>query len=150
MNEDSLKKALTGKLITALDPGFRETADGLIWNGRKPAVRARYIVHAATVADVQLCVRFAAANGLTVSPRGGGHHFTGIATQADMVVDLAALDHLAIDARARLCEAGPAVTNERLNAALDRHGFGFPVGHCGSVPLSGYLLGCGVGWNCRN
>lgn len=147
MNEDFLRKLLTGKMITTLDPGFRQTADGLIWNGRKPPVRARYIVHAANAADVQLCVRFAAANGLTISPRGGGHHFTGISTQADLVVDLAALDHLRIDVAAKVCDSGPAVTNERLNAALDRHGLAFPVGHCGSVPMSGYLLGGGVGWN---
>jgi FAD/FMN-containing dehydrogenase len=41
----------------------------------------------------------------------------------------------------------PAVTNLRLAAALERHGLAFPLGHCGSVPMSGYLLGGGVGWN---
>lgn len=147
MNEDLLRQSLSGKLITALDPGFRDVAEALVWNGRKPSLRARYIVHAATASDVQQAVRFAAANRLTVSPRGGGHHFTGISTQADVVVDLAALDHLSIDTAAMTCVAGPAVTNARLNATLDRQGLAFPVGHCGSVPMSGYLLGGGVGWN---
>lgn len=147
MNEATLRKRLAGKLVTAFDPGFGAAADDLIWNGRKPAVRARYIVRAANAADVQEAVRFAAANGLTVSPRGSGHHFTGIASQADVVIDLEALNHLRINVATRTCETGPSVTNARLNEELSRLGLAFPVGHCASVALGGYLLGGGVGWN---
>jgi FAD/FMN-containing dehydrogenase len=39
------------------------------------------------------------------------------------------------------------VTNGRLVTALAAHGLAFPAGHCASVPLSGYLLGGGFGWN---
>ncbi|MBD3765662.1 MAG: FAD-binding oxidoreductase [Rhodobacterales bacterium] len=91
--------------------------------------------------------RHAAAQGLTVSPRGGGHHFTGIAAQADMVIDLGALDGLQIDPARRTARVEPAVTNARMAAALARHDLAFPLGHCGSVPMSGYLLGGGIGWN---
>ncbi|OWU83907.1 hypothetical protein ATO6_15950 [Oceanicola sp. 22II-s10i] len=133
--------------MTAFEPGFGAAADDLIWNGRKPGVRARYIVRAANVADVQTAVRFAAANGFSVSPRSSGHHFTGISTQATVVIDLEALNHLRIDAEAMVCEAGPTVTNARLNAELTARGLAFPVGHCASVAIGGYLLGGGVGWN---
>jgi FAD/FMN-containing dehydrogenase len=84
---------------------------------------------------------------LTASPRGGGHQFTGIASQADMIIDLGSLDGLHLDVAARTARVEPAVTNLRLAAALERHGLAFPVGHCGSVPMSGYLLSGGVGWN---
>ena len=147
MTYDILRRRLRGSLISVYEPGFGAAADAMIWNGRKPERRARLIVHAACVEDVQEAVRYAAAQKLTVSPRGGGHHFTGISTQADMVVDLGALDTLKIDTARRIVTAGPAVTNARLAAALDRHGLAFPVGHCGSVPISGYLLGGGFGWN---
>ncbi len=147
MQTDSLKRRLRGSLITQFDPGHAEACDSLIWNGRKPARRARLIVRAAHADDVAEAVRFAAANGLTVSPRGGGHQFTGIAAQADMVIDLGALDGLRIDPDRRTARVGPAVTNARMSAALARHDLAFPVGHCGSVPMSGYLLGGGVGWN---
>jgi FAD/FMN-containing dehydrogenase len=30
---------------------------------------------------------------------------------------------------------------------LDQHGLGFPIAHCPSVSLGGYLLGGGMGWN---
>lgn len=147
MNIDTLRGRLRGTLITAYEPGFGATVDALIWNGRKPERLARLIVRAACAEDVQEAVRYAAAHGMTVSPRGGGHHFTGVATQADMVVDLGALDSLRVDTARRIVTAGPAVTNARLAATLGRHGLAFPVGHCGSVPISGYLLGGGVGWN---
>ncbi|MGP1356794.1 MAG: FAD-binding oxidoreductase [Roseicyclus sp.] len=147
MNTDMLIARIGGAVITALAPRHGAEADALIWNGRKPARRAKLIVRAACAGDVAEAVRFAAANGLTVSPRGGGHQFTGIATQADMVIDLGALDGLTLDLAARTARVEPAVTNARMAAALERHGLAFPLGHCGSVPMSGYLLGGGVGWN---
>ena len=147
MQTRDLQKRLRGAVISALEPRLASESDALIWNGRKPARRAKLIVRAACAEDVAEAVRFAAANGLTVSPRGGGHQFTGIATQADMVIDLGSLDGLKLDAEARTARVEPAVTNARMAAALERHGLAFPLGHCGSVPMSGYLLGGGVGWN---
>jgi FAD/FMN-containing dehydrogenase len=147
MQTRDLQKRLRGAVISALEPRLASESDALIWNGRKPARRAKLIVRAACAEDVAEALRFAAANGLTVSPRGGGHQFTGIATQADMVIDLGGLDGLKLDAVARTARVEPAVTNARMAAALERHGLAFPLGHCGSVPMSGYLLGGGVGWN---
>jgi FAD/FMN-containing dehydrogenase len=147
MQTKELQKRLRGVVISALEPRLASESDALIWNGRKPARRAKLIVRAACAEDVAEAVRFAAANRLTVSPRGGGHQFTGIATQADMVIDLGGLDGLKLDAEARTARVEPAVTNARMAAALERHSLAFPLGHCGGVPMSGYLLGGGVGWN---
>lgn len=147
MNIDILRHRLRGVVITALEPRLGTAIDALIWNGRKPPRRATYIVRAACPEDVAEAVRFASDLGLTVSPRGGGHQFTGISSQADMVIDLSGLDGLKLDAQARSARVEPGVTNARMAAALERHGLAFPLGHCGSVPMSGYLLGGGVGWN---
>ena len=107
----------------------------------------RDIVRAASADDVEEAVRFAHENDLCVSPRGGGHQFSGVSTQADMVIDLGALDALKLDPEAKTARVEPAVTNARMAAALERHGLAFPLGHCGSVPMSGFLLGGGVGCN---
>lgn len=147
MTYETLKARIRGAVITRFDPDFSAARDGLSWNGRKPEPRAQVIVRAADARDVQEAVRCAAEYGLTVSARGGGHHFTGIAARADMVIDLSALNGLRIDLAARIAEAGPAVTNTRLAGVLDQKGLAFPVGHCGSVAISGYLLGGGLGWN---
>ncbi|MFD0982699.1 FAD-binding oxidoreductase [Tropicimonas aquimaris] len=147
MTFETLKSRIRGPVITVFDPDHAEACDALIWNGRKPQRQARVIIRAADAADVQTAVRYASEHGLSVSARGGGHQFTGIAARADMVVDLGALDGLRIDVTERSAILGPAVSNARLAAALDRHGLAFPVGHCGDVTVSGYLLGGGVGWN---
>ena len=147
MRTDTLQQRLRGAVITALEPRLSTESDALVWNGRKPSRRANIIVRAARAEDVAEAVRFAADHGLSVSPRGGGHQFSGISTQADLVIDLGALDGLKLDPLARTARVEPAVTNARMAAALERHGLAFPLGHCGSVPMSGYLLGGGVGWN---
>jgi hypothetical protein len=51
-----------------------------------------------------------------------------------------------VDAGARLAEAGRRGGRD-LARALAAHGLAFPVGHCSTVPLGGYLLGGGFGWN---
>ena len=147
MRTETLQARLHGTVITALEPGHAGECDALVWNGRKPTRRAKIIVRAASADDVAEAVRFARENDLCVSPRGGGHQFSGVSTQADMVIDLGALDALKLDPEARTARVEPAVTNARMAAALERHGLAFPLGHCGSVPMSGYLLGGGVGWN---
>ncbi|MFP1630985.1 FAD-binding oxidoreductase [Zhengella sp. ZM62] len=147
MDFQELKRGLHGAAIEIFDPASRQACADLVWNGRKPDLVPRYVVRAETPGDVQKAVAFARANGLSVSPRGGGHNFTGIALKGDVIVDVSALDHLQIDVKTGTALAGPGVTNERLAAALSRHGLAFPVGHCATVPVSGYLLGGGVGWN---
>ncbi|MDF2233746.1 FAD-binding oxidoreductase [Albimonas sp. CAU 1670] len=147
MQIETLRAQVRGIVLAAGEPGWELALETLLWNGRKPARRPAAIVRAADVEDVRHAVRYAAANGLTVSPRGAGHNWSGAAQQAGVVIDLAGLDEIRVDAAAMTAEVGPGATNRALVAALEPHGLGFPVGHCGSVPMSGYLLGGGIGWN---
>ncbi len=143
----SLSQSVSGTVIARADPRYDAACDRLLWNLRKPERDPALIVRARSTSDVQAVVRYARARGLRVSPRGGGHNWSGIALQSGIVLDLSMLGQLSIDAGARTAEAGPGVTNRALARALARHGLAFPVGHCGTVPLSGYLLGGGLGWN---
>ena len=94
--------------MTADDADYAATREGLLFNRRGPDRRPAVIVRAAGVDDVRAAVRFAAANGLRVSPRGSGHNWSGIAIQEGVVVDLGAMDRVVVDAGARLAEAEPA------------------------------------------
>lgn len=147
MNFDSLRRVVAGEVVTRNEAVYAATRNALVWNGRKPSRYPEVIVKAASVADVQTAVRFAAENGLRVSVRGAGHQFTGIAVQDGMVIDLCRLDHAHVDADQMLADVGPAVRNGDAARIFAEHGLGFPLGHCASVPLSGYLLGGGFGWN---
>ena len=147
MQIETLRRDVRGLVLAAGEPGWDLALESLLWNGRKPDRRPAVIVRAADVDDVRHAVRFAAANGLSVSPRGGGHNWSGAAQQSGVVIDLAGLDAIRVDPAAGVAEVGPGATSRALLAALEPHGLGFPVGHCGAVPMSGYLLGGGIGWN---
>jgi FAD/FMN-containing dehydrogenase len=147
MSIESLKNIIAGTVVARHEPGYIATRAALIWNGRKPTRYPEFIVKAASVADVQATVRYASANGLRVSARGGGHNWSGIALQEGIVLDLSALDHIHVDPIERTAEVGPAVRNGEAANIFAEYGLAFPLGHCASVPLSGYLLGGGFGWN---
>jgi FAD/FMN-containing dehydrogenase len=147
MTIETLRRSIRGTVIAAGDAGYGETRGGLLFNKRNPDRSPAIIVRAACVEDVQETVRYAARHGLKVSARGSGHNFSGIALQDGIVLDLGALDRIAIDAEARIAEVEPAAKNGVLADALTAHGLAFPVGHCHTVSLSGYLLGGGFGWN---
>lgn len=147
MNIESLKKAVRGTVVTSDDAGYESARRSLQWNGRKPSRFPRLIVKAAGVEDVQHVVRFAAEHGQRVSPRSGGHHWSCIALQEGIVLELSALNYIHIDAASRTAEVGPTARNGELASALAAHGLAFPVGHCATVPMGGYLLGGGLGWN---
>lgn len=147
MDISALRKDIRGTVTTRNEVGYERARTGLLWNGRKPNRFPRIVVRALSAQDVQAAVRFAAANNMRVSARGGGHHFSGISLQDGMVIDLAGLDTLKIDIEKREAVVGPGVTNSRLAASLTEQHLAFPVGHCASVPVSGYLLGGGFGWN---
>lgn len=147
MRIENLKAALKGQVISPEDASFATANSAVLWNGRKQAQSPRLIVKAACVPDVIATIRYAAQHGYRVSPKGGGHNFSGIAQQGGIVLDVSALNRVWIDKEARVAEVGPGVTNAELAALLEAEGLAFPVGHCATVPMSGYLLGGGVGWN---
>jgi FAD/FMN-containing dehydrogenase len=132
------------------DPGYEDARLAAVWNSRKPDRHPAAIVRAATDQDVAWAVRTAAAEGLTVSVRSGGHSWYGNAVRDGvMLIDLSRLTAIEID-RGSMCAAvEPAAIGRDLDAALLPEGLFFPIGHCGTVGLGGFALGGGYGWNSR-
>lgn len=147
MDIETLRRSVRGAVVTADDTDYPAARDGLLFNRRSPDRRPAVIVRAASVDDVRAAVRYAAANGLPVSPRCSGHNWSGIALQPGVVVDLGGMDRVVVDAGARRADAEPGISNRALAEAIGAYGLAFPVGHCGSVAIGGYLLGGGFGWN---
>ena len=93
-------------------------------------------------------VRFAQARRMKIAVRGGGHSCIGAALRDEsLLIDLGRLTQVSTDYEARVAAVQPAVTGRDLNNQLAPHGLAFPVGHCPSVPLSGFLLNGGLGFN---
>jgi FAD/FMN-containing dehydrogenase len=129
--------------------GYDAARERAIWNKRLDKARApEAIVACRSAAEVAAAIDFARANGLTVSPRGSGHHYEAAALRdGGLMLDLDGLDFIDIDPEARTARVGAGVRGDALGARLAGHGLAFPVGHCVDVGLSGYVLAGGFGWN---
>jgi FAD/FMN-containing dehydrogenase len=150
MEVKDLQSRIAGRVTTPTDTGYEHLRRELIWNQLTPARFPHLVVQVATEQDVLETVRFARATGRKIAVRGGGHNWVGFALRDDsLLIDLGRLTHLSIDREARLAAIQPAVTSRDLNRHLAAHGLAFPVGHCPTVSLSGFLLNGGLGWNCN-
>jgi len=129
--------------------GYDTARERVIWNKRLDKARAPdAVVECRSAKEVAAAVRFAAANGLKVSPRGTGHHYEAAALrEGGLLLDLGGIDFIEIDEAAGTARVGAAVVGGPLSERLARQGLAFPVGHCVDVGLSGYVLAGGFGWN---
>ena len=148
MEVKALQSCIEGRVTTATDAGYENLRRELVWNQLTPARYPQLIVQVATEHDVVEAVRFARANRLKIAVRGGGHSWVGFALRDDsLLLDLGRLTQVSIDHAARTAAIQPAVTARDLNRRLAAQGLAFPVGHCPTVSLSGFLLNGGLGWN---
>jgi FAD/FMN-containing dehydrogenase len=139
--------ALEEQFVWRGDPAYEETRGSMVWQERKPDRYPEAIVSAASVDDVVAAVTWAREHGRQVSARSGGHSWAGTSVrEGALLLDVGGLDELTIDADGRRAVVGPGVKGERLDAELAAQGLFFPVGHCPSVGIAGFLLGGGYGW----
>src|SRR5262249_22974698 len=116
------------------------------------------IVSVADTSDVVAAVEFARDHGLRIAIRGGGHSYCGAPLRDDaLLIDLGHLSEIVVDASGRTAAVQPNVSGRVFQASLERFGLAFPFGHCSTVPVSGFVLNGGLGWNsavwghaCRN
>jgi FAD/FMN-containing dehydrogenase len=130
------------------DDDYEQVRRRILWNELVPDRYPEVVVAVRSADDVIAAVRLAREEGMRIAIKGGGHSFCGSPLRdGGMLIDLAGLTELSIDAGARTAIVSPGITGREFAHALEPHGLAFPVGHCGSVPMSGYLLAGGFGWN---
>jgi len=121
----------------------------LVWNGvinRLPAA----IVRAASVADVTRTIHVAATTGSPLAVRCGGHSFPGFSTCDDgIVLDLSAMNEIAVDPAARIASVGGGSLLVDLDRAGAPHGLVTPTGVVSHTGAGGLTLGGGMGWLSR-
>ncbi|MCZ9636704.1 FAD-binding oxidoreductase [Pseudomonas putida] len=99
---------------------------------------------------VAAAVRLAAAKGLQVKARSGGHSWKASSVREDaMLIDLGGINDIRVDAKAATAVIGTGAKVYQVVEALDETNLFFPVGHCPSVGIGGFLLQGGWGWNSR-
>ncbi len=144
----SLQGKLQGRIVTRQDAEYEKSRELALRNVLKPRRFPDAIVHVASEQDVQEAVRFARRNRLQVAARGGGHSFCGSPVrQGRLLLDLAKLNAIQVDPVRKSAVAQPTIKARDAIPNLAAQGLAFPFGHCATVPLSGYLLNGGIGWN---
>ena len=142
-----LGDTLRGSLLQPSDPDYEDARK--VFNAmidRRPALIAR----CAGVADAIAAVRFARANDLPVSVRGGGHNVTGSAVcNGGLVIDLSGMKGLRIDPVARTIRAEPGLTWGEVNQDLQTFGLAAAGGYVSTTGVPGLTLGGGLGWLVR-
>jgi FAD/FMN-containing dehydrogenase len=148
VNRKELQARIEGTVTNTSDSHYESLRRATVWNRLVPDRFPRLIVQAAGEHDVVEAVKFARANQMKVSLRGGGHSWVGFSLRDDsLLIDLGRMTKASIDRQACRAVVQPAINGGELGHMLDSQGLAFPVGHCPSVPMSGYILSGGIGWN---
>ena len=142
-----LQSHLDGRLLTDGDPGYDQARK--IWNGmfdRRPALIAR----CASAADVAAAIAYAREHDLLISVRGGGHSFPGHSVNnGGIMIDLAPMKKVEVDAAGRVAWAEPGVLWGEFDAATHAHGLAVTGGQISHTGIAGLTLGGGIGWLMR-
>jgi FAD/FMN-containing dehydrogenase len=139
----SWKSPSAGSVVGPGDPSY-ETARR-VWNDaidKRPAL----IVRAVSTEDVVRAVDFARSEGRPIAVRGGAHSVAGFSTcDGGIVIDLAPLNDVQVDAASQRAFAGGGTTWKHFDAATQQHGLATTGGIVSSTGIGGLALGGGIG-----
>ncbi len=138
-----LGESLSGRLLLSGDNGYDVART--VWNGmidKRPAL----IAVCADAADVQNAVTFARERGLLVAVKGGGHSFPGKSVcEGGMMIDLALMNSVDVDADAQTAVAGGGALLGHLDNATFAHNLATTTGIVSHTGVGGFTLGGGFG-----
>ncbi|MCA1844281.1 MAG: FAD-dependent oxidoreductase, partial [Actinobacteria bacterium] len=139
-----LSAGFEGRLVQPGDPdydGARAVFNGMI--DRRPALIAR----CAGTPDVVAAVRFARRQELLTAVRAGGHSVPGYGVcDGGIVIDVAPMKGIRVDAEARVAHAEAGLTWREFDAATEACALATTGGRRTSTGVAGQTLGSGSGW----
>ncbi|MBB4932246.1 FAD/FMN-containing dehydrogenase [Lipingzhangella halophila] len=145
---ETFRTRFGGTVLTGTDAGYDSARS--LWNGafdRHP----RLIARCGSADDVAAAIGFAAAEGLEVSVRGGGHSLSGVSVvENGLMIDLSPMNQVSVDpdTRRAVCGGGAALAD--LDAATQEHGLAVTAGIVSHTGVGGLTLGGGLGWLMRS
>jgi FAD/FMN-containing dehydrogenase len=109
--------------------------------------RPDVIASCSTTDEVVAAVKRARDENLRVAVRGGGHSVAGLsAIEGGMLIDLAPMNGVEVDAKARTAKVGGGALWKDLDGATQQHGLAVPGGVVSDTGVAGLTLGGGYGW----
>ncbi|MGZ5130308.1 MAG: FAD-binding oxidoreductase [Caldimonas sp.] len=144
---EALAAQISGGVLQRGDQAYDESRK--VWNAsvdRHPALIAR----CRSEGDVRAGVRFASAQRMLLSVRGGGHHIAGNAiAEGGLVLDLSAMRTIRVDSAKRTARVGAGALLADLDRETQAHGLATPLGINSTTGVAGLTLGGGFGWLTR-
>jgi FAD/FMN-containing dehydrogenase len=139
----SLQADFIGQLIQPEDAEYDRAR--AIWNGnidRRPALVAR----CEGAADVRAAIRFAQAEGLPASVRGGGHAVAGHAiVDKGIVIDLSLMRDTRVDLERKTIRVGGGALNDHVDRESQVFSLATTGGIVSHTGVAGLTLGGGIG-----
>ncbi len=115
------------------------------------------IIYCAVESDVAIALSLAQDLLLPFTVRSGGHCTAGFSAGYGALIDVSALNDVAIDTGAQIATVGTGCPFSKFDLALDGCGLHVPGGECADVCIGGYVQGGGYGFtsvtfgmNCDN
>jgi hypothetical protein len=144
---DALVKRLQGSVHRPGEAAYEEACR--IWNAmitRRPAL----VVRPVSPADVSETIRFAKANRLPLSVRGGGHNVAGAAlADGGITIDMSQRRAVTVDTAKQTVRVEAGASWKDVDAATQPHGLAVPNGIISATGVAGLTLGAGFGWTSR-
>ena len=139
-----LARATRGALLRPGSAAY--AAARRVRNARFDGARPLAVLKARGVSDVRAAVGWSVRNGVRFAARSGGHSYAGYSTlNGGLVIDLSALNGVAVSADRRTVQIGAGARLIDVYTALARRGLTIPAGSCPTVGVGGLALGGGVG-----
>ena len=139
---------IRGRVVLRSDPSYLQWWNAMSWFLFLPRRYPDLIVRARSDADIVAALAYARHNKLRVTVRSGGHNPAhAVLRKGGMLLDLSLLRAVEVDPASQTAWVEPGIHAENLMALLDEHKLDFPAAHTGVVPIGGYVLGGGLGWN---
>ena len=131
----------SGLLLQPSDAGYdaaRRVHNGMV--NKRPAL----VAQCRGVADVVDAIKLARGLGLELSVRGGGHNVAGRAVvEGGVMIDLAGMKGIHVDARRRTVRSQGGATWADLNRETQLHGLAVTGGVVSTTGIAGLTIGGG-------
>lgn len=144
---DELRTRVQGPVLLSGDPGYEESRT--IWNAmidRRPALVLRCL----GTADVVAAVKFARAQDLALSIKGGGHNISGLAVcDGGLLLDMSLMRGVWVDPATRKARAQAGCLLRDVDRETQLHGLAAVLGFISTTGIAGLTLGGGFGYLTR-
>lgn len=145
-----LRAKVSGRVFAQGGDGYAVARDRTAYRLNKPDRYPAVVVQPHSESDVIEAVNFAAAHGIKVTTRSGGHAWSASHIRDNcLLIDMSRMQQVSIDADAATLWTNPGVIGSRLNTLLEPHDLLVPTAHHPSPGIGGFCMNGGFGWNSR-